>query len=165
MSFSGKPSLENIDPTANDGFWPALAMADLVSKYRIPSEYDTPVIETGLKLGMIKVNEELERVKVLVSVSHATFTDYTSSDGMPSDQGEFLNELYAAAVYCRAKAFLVQQFNSMRKTPNTTGENDEIQNTESHWLNECQYCVSRLLALHFPDEDFARTADLLAELI
>lgn len=158
MSFTGKPQLTTNAPIANDGFWPDLVVGDLVEKYRIPSEYDDGVIETGLKLAMVRVNKKLAGVKTqavtpnlecgeIVNLQPKTsllawvgsYGDGSTIDGEPT--GIFM---YKHAVYCTAKAFLLLQFNTLNRRPQAENMKKEGMDMEQYWLDQAQSGISWL---------------------
>jgi hypothetical protein len=75
-SYTGKPELTTLEPIANNGFFPDLAMSDLVTTYRIPSEYDNNVIKDGLMLAMIEINQQLSPFQAMLAIDYATLADY-----------------------------------------------------------------------------------------
>jgi hypothetical protein len=142
MSLTGKPSITSNGPVSNDGFWPDLIMGDLVGKYRIPSEYDNDVILTGLQLSIIRVNAQLVAVAdAVVLLGHATFDDYMTDVSLPIGESEMMLINYQHAVFSRAKAFLLQQFNSMNRRPQAENAAKESEMTEQFWMDESQAAI------------------------
>lgn len=159
MSLTGKPSLSNAAAVANDGFWPDMALGDLMSKYRIPSEYENEVIETGLQLAIIRVNEKLDRAKAAIIVlGHAAFDDYINANPEPVGTTEVMLVNYQHAVFSRAKAFLLQQFNTLNRRDKAENENKESAMTEQFWMDESQRSIGSIMKVFFPLEQFAGNA-------
>ncbi len=159
MSLTGKPHLTSADPVPNDGFWPELAVADLMSKYRIPSEYADDTILWGLSLAVIRVNESLDRVKTeLKAQSFATFEAYLN-DAETAD-AELLSVQYQHAVYARAKALLLQQFMTMNRRASAENEAKESAHTEQFWLDESQHAIAGVLRRFFPGESFVSNGNV-----
>lgn len=166
MSLTGKPSLTTASPITNDGFWPDVAMADLMSKYRIPSEYADDTIMWGLSLAVIRVNEQLQRAKsLMLSQAFATFEDYLAANSSPVVNRELMQVKYEHAVFSRAKAFLLKQFVTMNRRPVAENEAKESEQAERYWLDESQQSIACLLKAFFPDDDFIRKSNVYVELI
>lgn len=166
MSLTGKPALTTASPITNDGFWSDVSMADLMSKYRIPAEYADDTIKWGLSLAVVRVNEQLTRAKAAMALlGFVTFDDYLAGNAMPVVGSELLLVHYEAAVYSRAKAFLLKQFstmNSRKIADNDAKDSDEV---EQYWLDESAKSVAFILRQFFPDEDFSTNANVYAALI
>lgn len=160
MSLTGKPSLTNASPITNDGFWPDVEMADLMSKYRIPSEYADDTIKWGLSLAVIHVNEKLGRIKQLIlSEAVETFEDYMQANSSPIFNRELMHVQYEHAVFSRAKALLLKQFVTMNRRQIAENEAKESEQTETYWLDQSQASVASLMKAFFPDEDFMRKSN------
>lgn len=162
MSLTGKPSLTNASPITNDGFWPDVEMADLMSKYRIPSEYADDTIKWGLSLAVVRVNEQLERIKQLILITEPaeSFDEYLEMNSTPIFNLELLHVHYKHAVFSRAKAFLLKQFVTMNRRQIAENEAKESEQTEIYWLDESQASIASLMKAFFPDETFMRKSNL-----
>lgn len=166
MSLTGKPSLTTASPITNDGFWLDVSMADLMSKYRIPSEYADDTIKWGLSLAVIRINEKLARAKAeMISLGSDTFADYLSAHSTPVAEGELLQIHYEAAVYSRAKALLLQQFKTMNRRTIAENEAKESEQTEQYWLDESQKSIASIMGWFFPTETFMTNANVYVGLI
>lgn len=161
MSLTGKPSLTNASPITNDGFWPDVEMADLMSKYRIPSEYADDTIQWGLSLAVIRVNEKLDRIKQLIlSEAVETFEDYMQANSSPIFNRELMHVQYEHAVFSWAKALLLKQFVTMNRRQIAENEAKESGQTETYWLDQSQASIASLMKAFFPDENFMRKSNL-----
>ena len=167
MSLTGKTALTTAAEIQNDGFWPQLQIGDLLSKYRIPSEYADNITETGLILAMIRVNEALQRVKAHIQADLAfdTFADYLEAISTPMATSELLQIHYEHAVFSRAKAHLLQNFKTINRRDVAENEAKEAEQTEKYWLDESQASVASLLKQFFPAENFKTTANFHVELL
>lgn len=132
-SYTGKPELTILEDIANDGFFPALKMADLVTGYRIPSEYDNNVIKDGLMTAMIDVNQQLASFKALIIVNHATLASYCVAHSQQIGGVEVLVKKYQEAVFCYAKALLLQQFKTMNRKETAENLAKEAPDIEKDW--------------------------------
>lgn len=168
MSLTGKPALTTLDPIANDDFWPDLAIGDLMIQYRIPPEYDDDVIKTGLVNAIVSVNGKLAAVKTAVeALDYADFSAY--ADAEYTDTINDINILllhYEHAVFTRAKADLLKQFNSLNRKPNAENAAKEADDNVEFWLNASQGSIRALFNAVIP-EDAATpgTANTLAALL
>lgn len=165
MSLSGKPQITREEPIANDGFWPDLSLADLVSQYRIPDEYTTETVKTGLLLSTVRVNEQLQRARDAIELlGHAVFEDYISASPQRIGDEEVMRVHYRHAVYARAKAFLLQQFNSI-KPPKNDDDSAMTQYSEQQWLDESQASIAAILRHFYPLENFTANSGVHVALI
>jgi hypothetical protein len=166
MSLTGKPALTTAAAITNDGFWPDLALADLLNNYRIPSEYADGVITTGLTLALMQVNQKLVKVKAkLVLDGYANLAAYTTDHPEAVNGKQVLTELYKHAVYSRAKAGLLMQFAAINRRPEAENQAKEGQNMETYWLDESQAAIAEFYRRFLPDETMPSKANTLAVLI
>lgn len=155
MAFTGKPTGTTAIIISNDGFWPDLALLALIEDYRIPaSDYTDNVIRTGLVTAMIYVNDKLQAAKdAIILLEYATLADYTAAHSSQIDDKELLAHHYEKAVYCHAKAFLLQQFNSLNRKPNAENQAKESPETEAYWLDQSQHAIYLLMKAVLPDTE------------
>lgn len=152
MSLTGKPSLTSPAPFTNDVFWLDLNVSELLSKYRVPSEYADDTIIWGLTLAATNVNWDLEPVKTAVlALGYNTLDAYINANPEPLGNDETLSILYQDAVYSYAKAQLLQQFNSLNRKPNAEAAAKESMDTEQYWLDQSARAVSKLFERFAPD--------------
>jgi len=151
---SGKPGLTASAPISNDGFWPDLLIGDLLQNYRIPPEYADGVIKTGLTLAMIRINQRLAEVKqAIVLLGHSNLADYTLANSQQIAGVEVLLTEYQNAVFTRAKAGLLQQFNSLNRKENAENAAKESPKTEQYWLDESQSSIKVFFDELIPDNN------------
>ena len=152
MSFSGKSSLTIQTVIHNDGFWPDVSVGDLINQYRIPAEYADDVIKTGLVTAMIRTNDLLADVKKYIEgFGFNSLGSYAVAHTNQFNQRELTLINYEIAVFCRAKAFLLQQFNSLNRKPEAENAAKESDKTEDYWLDESQKSVFALAKLVIGD--------------
>jgi len=155
MSLTGKPPLATAAPIENDGFWLDVSTADLMSKYRIPAEYVGDVITWGLTLAVVRVNAALVMVKSeIITLGFATLEAYLNANSNQVGGFETIQTHYEHAVYARAKASLLQQFNSMNRRDKAENAAKESEDTEQYWLDESAQSVVALQSAFFPDDCF-----------
>ena len=143
-SLTGKPELTSAAPIENDGFWPDLALGDLMAQYRIPAEYDSAVISNALKLAMFNTNTYLQPVKdALVLLEYTTLLSAATAYTVETPALIHYNN----AVFSRAKAMLLQQFNTMNRRPNAENAVKTAPETEDYLMKEAAYSVKRLFDL------------------
>jgi hypothetical protein len=166
MSLTGKPALTTAAAVTNDGFWPNLTLADLLNNYRIPSEYVDGVIQTGLSMALINVNQKLVSVKAkLVLDGYASLTAYTTAHPEALNGKQVLDELYKHAVYTRAKASLLMQFASINRRPQAENQTKEGDDMETYWLDESQAAIAEFFRRFLPAEPVLSKANALAVLL
>jgi hypothetical protein len=151
MSLTGKPALTTAEPIANDGFWPSIAIGDLLKKYRVPSEFDDDTIKTALMMAIIRVNDQLEQVKTeIIAQGFDALPDYASVHHTRAVGGiNALQLQYEHAVFARAKAGLLP-FKTLEKRQQGEGTVDERLETEQYWLDESQGCIKAFFDLIVP---------------
>lgn len=166
MSLTGKSSLTKASPITNDGWWADVSMADLMSKYRIPSEYADDTIKWGLSLAVVRVNETLDPVKQhLISLGFDDFESYLQANSSPVVSSELLLVHYENAVYSRAKALLLKQFITMNRREVAENQAKESEQTETYWLDESQASIASIWNMFFPEDSKAKTHGFHAVLL
>lgn len=152
MSFTGKPALTTLAAISNDGFWPSLEMADLVNQYRVPSEYADDVVKTGLTMAIVRVNAKLAEVKTAIKdLGHNSLANYAAVVDSEVNGQDVLALHYRHAVFCRAKAFLLKQFNTLNQKPEAENAAKTANETEQWWLAESQKSIGDLFKFVLPD--------------
>lgn len=140
-SWTGKPELTVLTDIANDGFWVDLKMSDLVTWMRIPSEYDNDTIKRELIGSMIEVNRQLNPVKALLIINHASLSAYCTAHPELIGGMDVVVSKYQEAVFSYAKAVLLQQFKTMNRKAEAENMAKESRETESYWLNRSLQAV------------------------
>jgi Phage head completion protein (GPL) len=142
--YTGKPELTTMVDVENNGFFPDLAMADLVKTYRIPSEYDNDVIKNGLMLAMIEVNRQLA-IATAVLADYQDLQSYCDANPEQIAGQDVLIIKYQEAVFCNAKAFLLQQFKTMNRKPEAENMAKEAPETEQYWIARSYAAINFIL--------------------
>jgi hypothetical protein len=156
MSLTGKPELTTSAALANDGFWPDVAIGDLLNQYRIPAEYADETIKLGLTMAMVRVNEKLEKVKAAIAATgYAALQEYADDHPRPMAGEDVWILQYRHAVCCRAKAFLLRQFPTINRRPIAENEAKDAPETEHYWLDQSQAAIASFFAAFLPDETVA----------
>lgn len=168
MSFSGKPELTDLDPISNEPFWCELSIVDLMDNYRIPAEYDNGVIMQGLLMAAVRVNARLNPVKeaILALAPTSNFEDYVTEH--PNDTVnniDFAIHEYLNAVYCKAKARLLQNFNTLNRRKDAENDAKEAPETAQYWENEAQQSIFNLLNLYAPESALSANHDTFIGLL
>jgi hypothetical protein len=167
MALTGKPTPTTAVVIDNDGFWPDVELKPLLDDYRIPaSDYNDNVIRTGLTLSIIGINAKLANVKSeIISLGYNSLVLYTTAFSSTIDNKEVLHQHYFHAVYCRAKAYLLMQFNSLNRKPNAENQAKESPETEQYWLDQSQNAIYLLTEAIIQDSEIASQNGFLATLI
>lgn len=168
MSFSGKPELATAEPISNDGFWGDLLMSELMDWYRIPGEYETGVIMQGMIMAAVRVNDRLNPVKTAINLLAIgnTFAEYIAAHPNYSVNGiDWAIHEYKNAVYCKAKAMLLHQFNTLNRRKDAENAAKEAPETEEYWANQSQQSVFNLLNCYAPDYALSANNDTFVGLI
>lgn len=114
MSFSGQKNQALTGTIQNEGIFPALDLGYFQVNYRLPSEYTKDMLTEALEVAMDEINGDLE--KALAKWLADGQTELTKRQ----------KRLYLRAVFCRAKAFLLEQFATVTAKPsaNNAGKED-----------------------------------------
>ncbi|WP_312226232.1 head completion/stabilization protein [Stutzerimonas nitrititolerans] len=142
MSFSGKPTTLVEQAIENDGFWPDLSVAEFQRGYRLPAEYLVELLADGIAFSMGEVNQDLAKRKAAWQA--AGITSVESADPTVLQERTFHVATYKRAVYCRAKAYLLQQFATVNRRDAAENLAKEAPATEERFLAFSQQAV-RLL--------------------
>ena len=155
MGLTGKPVLASSATFVNDGFWPDLLIADLLSRYRVQSDVPDDVVPTALQLAVIRLNAKLDDVKAeIITLGYNSLAAYTADNSEQMNGKEVMLIKYEHAAYSRAKAGLIPQFTNSVSRPKGDGETmDEADHTEQFWLDECQTVVAEFHSKFFPLDD------------
>lgn len=154
MSLTGKSGNNIGAKVVNDGFWPNLQVAHLLNQYRIPAEYQSELTMNELELATINVNDALERVKehVTTVLSFNSLSNYCSSNDSKINDEYILIHRYKHAVFCYAKARLLQHYQTINRRKIAENEAKESDETEQYWLDESQSAIAAVLSHFYPDE-------------
>lgn len=136
MSFGGKPTTLVDRTIPNDGFWPDLELAEFQASYRLPAEYLPDMIVEGLVTGMGEVNLDLDLRK-----SAWQDLGFLSLEGSGMEREAFYLASYRRAAYCRAKAFLLQQFATVNRRESAENLGKEGPETHELFLTYSQQSV------------------------
>ncbi|WP_152219750.1 head completion/stabilization protein [Pseudomonas sp. SCB32] len=139
MSFSGKPTTLVDRAIPNDGFWPDLGVADFQTIYRLPAEYLEELLVEGLTTAMGEVNRDLAKRKTAWQAAGITSVENADPQLLP-ERG-FYAAVYKRAVYCRAKAQLLQQFATVNRRAEAANLAKESPDTEAQFLSFSQQAV------------------------
>ena len=139
MSFSGKPTTLVDRPIPNDGFWPDLGVAEFQTSYRLPAEYLVDLLVDGLTSAMGEVNRDLAKRKAAWQA--AGITSVETADPLVLPERGFYAATYKRAVYCRAKAQLLQQFATVNRRAEAENLAKEAPETEELFLSYSQQAV------------------------
>jgi hypothetical protein len=144
MSLTGKPESTLQLNVINDGFFPDLLMGDFLDNYRIPSEYADNTITNGLVIALMAVNDSLAPLKTALLSSYSTLQSYADLNKEQIHGEDTVILQYQKAVFCHAKAWLLQQFNTLNRRDNAENVLKESPMTEQWWLSQSQEAVQWL---------------------
>ena len=140
-AYTGKPELTIAVPISNDGFYPDLAIEDLMAAYRIPSEYVAEVIIDRLMLAMIEVNQQLKPVKTFLLLTYPDLAHYCTANSEQIGGMEITVKKYQEAVFSYAKALLLQQFRTMNRKAEAENLSKDSMENEHYWLKQSANAV------------------------
>lgn len=140
MSFSGRTDSFLASTIANDGFFPDLVLGDFQKLHRIPGHYADEAITHQVDLARGEINLALDAQKTLwLADGHTTLAEVDAADSGNR------NRDYLAAVFYRAKARLLQDFQTMSRKETAADIAKEGDNTFQLLMGTSQKAVRRLL--------------------
>ena len=139
MSFSGKPTTLVDQAIANDGFWPDLSVSEFQQGYRLPAEYLRELLVEGLTQAMGEVNIDLAKRKTAWQA--AGIVNVETADPLILPERSFMASSYKRAVYCRAKAYLLQQFATVNRRESAENLGKEAPESSEQFLAFSQQAV------------------------
>lgn len=112
----------------NDSFWPDINLTDFQKQRKIPIDLDSELLTDALLASIAEINFSLESLK-----SRYISKGYSTANDVPGAKANGQNALcaqYKKALYARAKADLIGEFNSVSsRAPNPKQENPETKNS------------------------------------
>ena len=129
MSFSGRNQTFNATTLTNNGFYPNVSLGEFQKLHRVPSNIADDAVENQVSLAMGAVNLALEDTKAKAQWAATEYANLAAIDA--TDNGN-RQRFYRAAVYYRAKAKLLKDFQTFNRRPvaeNQATESDEIYKT------------------------------------
>ncbi len=132
-NYTGRAEIDSLAPIANDGFYPDLVVGEFVAIYRIPSEYKVYVITDGMQLAMIEINNELKAFRA--AITESTLAAYCTAHPDAIGGEQVLIKKYKEAVFCYAKAQLLQQFKTLIRKPEAENLAKESEETHQYWID------------------------------
>lgn len=139
MSFSGKPTTLVEQAITNDGFWSDLGVSEFQKGYRLPAEYLVDLLADGITNAMGEVNRDLAKRKAAWQA--AGITNVETADPQVLQERAFYVATYKRAVYCRAKAYLLQQFATVNRRESAANMAKEAPETHEAFLAFSQQAV------------------------
>ncbi|MEI9788389.1 head completion/stabilization protein [Moellerella wisconsensis] len=127
----------------NDSFWPDINLADFQKQRKIPIDLDNNLLTDALLASIAEINLSLESLKKqLISNGYNTASD---APGAKANGQNALCAQYKKALYARAKADLIGEFNSIAsRAPNPKQENPE---TKASLLAEAAFVIRNMKGL------------------
>ncbi|MDD9340999.1 MAG: head completion/stabilization protein [Providencia heimbachae] len=127
----------------NDSFWPDINLADFQKQRKIPIDLDGGLLTDALLASIAEINLSLESLKNKYSAN-----GYIAASKVPGAKANGQNALcaqYKKALYARAKADLIGEFNSVSsRAPNPKQENPE---TQRSLLAEAAFVIRNMKGL------------------
>lgn len=139
MSFSGTPTTFVERAIPNDGFWPNLGVAEFQTGYRLPAEFLVDLLADGITIAMGEVNRDLAKRKAAWQA--VGITSVEAADPLLLPERGFYAAIYKRAVYCRAKAFLLQQFATVSRRDSAENLGKEAPERHELFLSYSQQAV------------------------
>ena len=140
MSFSGRTETFMTDTIANNGFFPDIAVGEFQSLHRVPSSFADDAILHQLRLAVGHINDVLAATQAeWIAAGHATLLQAQNSTGRT------LVDFYRSAVFYRAKAMLLADFQTFSRREIAAEQARESDNIHQSLLAESYRAVRALL--------------------
>lgn len=142
MSFSGRTETFMAETIGNDGFFPDIAVGDFQSLHRVPSTFADSAILEQLQVAVAHINNALApQQAVWMAEGHATLVAVQNATG-----GHQI-ALYRAAVFYRAKAMLLNDYQTFSRREIAADQAREGDAIYQSLLAESYRAVRKLLGL------------------
>lgn len=129
----------------NDGFWLDFFIAELTATLNTPSKYEPSHIETAMKLGIVKANNDLAAVKtLLLSKGFADFEAFNATINDLLDDMPITEFYYRMAVHFWAKLQLLKSAPGVGSSV-TAEKAADLDNDMPTWLENNYYQMIGLL--------------------
>lgn len=139
MSFNGRDTSFNETMLVNDGFFADVALADFQNLHRIPSKIADAAIWHQLLLAMDSINASLAtEIAAWIAAGHATLVEVDQANKTK------LATVYKSAIYYRAKAKLLVDFQTLSRRDKAENIAQEGSETYENLLAESRRAVRRL---------------------
>lgn len=125
-----------------DDFWPDLSLAEFLNTYRLPAEYAEEMLAEHLKLAKIWAVKELESFK------NKNFGNKFEEISLYGIKGAALT-LFKRAVFCRAKAILLEQFATIERRESAKNDAKESPEIASSFFAEAHKAIASLQGKNF----------------
>jgi hypothetical protein len=152
----------------NDGFWPAVPVANFVNGYRVSLDYREELIRQVLIAAMLASNKALrpaaEAAKAAGAADLATYCEDNPDATIGGDP--LAQVLYLQAVYAHAKGATIKPLTNLQRR--TTGEETAANAAdahEAHWQDAHQAAISGLLDIFIPTQIHGTSHGVYAALI
>lgn len=142
MAFSGRTETLMTETITNDGFYPDIVVGDFQTLHRVPSSFADDAILHQLRLAVGHINGVLApRQAEWIALGHTTLEQVNNASG-----GSLL-DFYRAAVFYRAKANLLADFQTFSRREIAADQAREGDAIHQSLLAESYRAVRALLGL------------------
>lgn len=157
MSFvapnSPPPAAEEDVTLDNHAFFPGLKLTEFREAMRIDSVTTRERAQHALEAAMIEVNDRLwDWAEIQMAEGHAALLDVPASRGQPEGANK---RLYLRAVWCLAKAQLVERYRDYDTTKAGHDKADDLEPAADDYRRDAAWAIN----------DLTRTARTTVELI
>ncbi|MBK5910139.1 hypothetical protein CCR85_01355 [Rhodothalassium salexigens] len=125
---------------ANEGFWPALSLAEMRDRTGLSMAVGAERIEAALTAAMIEVNAALARWRADQSAATLDRVPAPLHDGVSAKV-----LAYKAAVYTRARAALIETERDYDSTKSGHDRADALETTADSWLRLSHEALARVM--------------------
>jgi len=144
--FSGTDGNYQSTAIMNDGFWPDIEIADFERRGVVPADMDPTATAGAVLAAVAEVNLQLLTVKASLVAE-----GYNNADMVPGPElAPGLNqtcELYLQAVFYRAKAGLISEYNTVTQRAAANNQAERSRETRDNLMAESMQRVRTLKGL------------------
>lgn len=145
MSFGVTTGITATTVLDGDGWYPALAIAEFQSWYRLPAEYAGELMADHVELARMWAWRRLEAWTAEKKAGGVTSMEAWTFQGRPGGAAK----LYKRAVYCHAKALLLQQFPTIERREAARNDAKEAPETAGGFFAEADKALAALTGRTF----------------
>ncbi|NIB44781.1 head completion/stabilization protein [Pseudomaricurvus alkylphenolicus] len=139
MAFTGKEETFLESSLSNIDFFPELSLGDFQRIHRVPAELAQEAVEHQLKLARNLVNDVLEEQRALWEAD-----GHLSLEDMDTANGTDFKTYYLSAVFYRAKAELLQDFQTFSRRESSADMAKEGDSVHQALMADSDRCIRRL---------------------
>ncbi|KZN43990.1 head completion/stabilization protein [Pseudoalteromonas luteoviolacea] len=145
MTFIATPTTAALDEKeiTSHEFWPAISLADFRDVMRLDGTVTSERLEHAVVSSVVSVNKELKAWRLTQTANGYSILESVPAEQI-NDKSELLH-LYKRAVYCFAKANLLERYNDFDSTAKGTKDSEELNDTTDAFRRDGRLAIRDIL--------------------